>query len=97
MLIESRIRPDVIVLIDCESVGGVDKSSIKVDTDPDRVFQNAERVIKMVADHLADAMDQAHADIDIEFAVRVNSAAVVFVAQRPEEGQFRVRMTRKLV
>ncbi len=96
MLLESRLNDKTRLLIDCETVGGIDKNAATGNSDPDRVLECAVELIKHTAAQLAGGISvealPAPVRMEIEFGVRIDSNAVVALAQHPNSGQIRVRM-----
>lgn len=96
MLLESRLNDKTTLLIDCESVGGIDKNAPGGNAQPDRVMEYAVELIKNTASHIGHgiSVEQLPAPVmmEIEFGIRIDSNAVVALAQNPNSGQIRVRM-----
>ncbi|MFZ5480374.1 MAG: CU044_2847 family protein [Myxococcota bacterium] len=96
MLLESRLNDKATVIFDCESVGGLDKGAVSVTAHPDKIVPYALEVIRAVAGELGKAMDvpaeRKPRAMTIEFAVRVDSNAVVQIARGVEQGQFKVTL-----
>ena len=98
MLLESRLSDDTALFIDCETVGGFDKSQNDLDFHPDQAIENVCRIAGSIAAELAAAARGAAstkpspAGLELEFSVKVDSQATVSVARSPDAGQFRVRV-----
>ena len=98
MLLETRLPGDVALYIDCETVGGFDKGGGMGGFDPDEVVQNVVKTATGLAAALAASATGAAearpvpANIELEFGLRVDSNAVVSVAQNPAAGQFKVKV-----
>lgn len=99
MLLESRLSDDTTLFIDCETVGGFDKSSTSDEFfHPDEAIQNVCRIAGQIASELAASAraaagtKPAPAGLELEFSVKVDSQATVSVARAPDAGQFKVRV-----
>lgn len=95
MLIESRLDAGVIY-IDAEAAGGLDKSILSGDFDPDRVLENVVGLVGVVAGKLSEAAGQASvavlapSRIEIRFGVKVDANSVVSVSRDAQDAQFQV-------
>jgi hypothetical protein len=95
MLIESRVEAGTLY-IDAEAAGGIDKSVLAGEFDPDRVLENVVGVVGLIAGKLSEAAGQASVSmlapsrIEIRFAVRVDANSVVSVSRDASGGQFQV-------
>ena len=99
MLLESRLSNDTVLFIDCETVGGFDKSASSDDLfHPDEALRHVCRIAGQVASELAASAREAAgtkpapAGLELEFSVKVDSRATVSVARSPDAGQFKVRV-----
>ncbi len=96
MLLESRINDRCTLLIDAETVGGIDKGSQSSHSHPDKMVPLVVEMIRGVAENLGAAVnvDAPHApnEMDVTFTVRMDSNAVVSIARSPEAGQFQVTL-----
>ncbi len=94
MILESRIDPKVLLLIDCESSAGIDKSEGGgAHNDPDKVLENVRSVVQSISSELAAGLSLTPAQsVQIAFAVRVNGNGSVVVAQNLDGGQFQVTL-----
>ena len=96
MLLESRLDNRTTLVIDAESVGGIDKGALSESGHPDRIVESAVRMIRIVAGRLGEAAQveggAAPTSMEVTFAVRVDSNAVVSMARTPDDGQFRVTL-----
>jgi hypothetical protein len=94
MLLESRIDDRTTIVIDAEAAGGIDKGALSVSGHPDRVVSNGISAIRALAKAFTEgfAGDGLPPEMDLTFALRVDSNAVVSLSRRPDEGQFRVTM-----
>jgi|GEM_PF-2202982 len=98
MLLESRLADDTPLFIDCETVGGFDKSDAGTDFHPDDAIKHVCTIAGQVANELAKAARAAAGakpspgGLELEFAVKVDSKATVSVARNPNDGQFKVRV-----
>lgn len=94
MLLESRLSEKLVLYIDAESVGGVDKSQLAVSADPDHILRNTVAAVRAAAEQLGEGLNTqgrpAPVTMEVHFGIRVDSNAVVAIARTPEEGQFRV-------
>lgn len=95
-LIESRINDHATLVIDSEAVGGIDKGTLSVHSHPDKIAASAIHAIRTLAEELGTSMivDTKNAPVamEIQFAVRIDSGAVVQIGRTPEAGQFRVTL-----
>ncbi len=95
MLIESRVESGILY-IDAEASGGIDKSVLSGDFDPDRVLENVVGLVGVVAGKLSEAAGQASvavlapSRIEIRFGVKVDGNSVVSVSRNATDGQFQV-------
>ncbi|MBL8615250.1 MAG: hypothetical protein JNM72_06555 [Deltaproteobacteria bacterium] len=98
MLLETRIGGKVPLFVDCETVGGFDKGGGAGGFDPDEVVENVVKTASGLAQALAASATGAAearpvpAAIELEFGLRVDSNAMISVAQNPSQGQFKVRV-----
>jgi hypothetical protein len=96
MLIESRLNDKATVIFDCESVGGIDKGTVSVASHPDKIVPFAMEAIRAVASELGAAMNAPGAKppvmMRVEFAVRVDSNAIVQIARNVDQGQLKVTL-----
>lgn len=97
MLLESKVTDRCTLVIDCETVGGIDKGSLTVVSHPDKVVPQAIGMIRGLAEELGASLhleNQSHppAKLRVEFTVKVDSNAVVQVARNGETGQFKVTL-----
>ena len=98
MLLESRLSDDTVLFIDCETVGGFDKSDAAGDFRPDDAISHVCKLAGDVAMELSRATAAAArgkpspAGLELSFAIKVDSKATVAVARNPNEGQFKVRV-----
>ncbi len=96
MLLESRINDKATLVFDCESVGGIDKGAISVTSHPDKVVPSAMEAIRAVAAEMGAALtaggERQPVMMRVEFAVRVDSNAIVQIARNVDQGQFKVTL-----
>ncbi len=93
MIIESRINPTTLLLIDCESSGAIEKGEGDGEANPDRAIHNLRTTLSIVAAELSNGLNlPSDKSVEVEFAVKVAQSGLVAIGQRPEEGQFRVRI-----
>ena len=98
MLLESRLSDDTVLLIDCETVGGFDKSDATSDFHPDEAITNVCKLAGDVAMELSRTTSAAAkgkpspAGLELSFSIKIDSKAAVSVARTPNDGQFRVRV-----
>lgn len=95
MLLESRIDDRTILVIDAESVGGIDKGSLTVHSHPDKIMTRTVEIIRAVATQVVAAVDVGAAsptEMEVDFAVRVDSNATVALSRKADEGQFHVTL-----
>ena len=95
MLLESRLDERTILVIDAESVGGIDKGGLTVHSHPDKVMPRTVEIIRAVAGQLVAAVDASGAtaaEMEVSFAVRIDSNATVALSRKPDEGQFHVTL-----
>lgn len=95
MLIESRLESGV-VYIDAEAAGGIDKSVLTGEFDPDRALENVVGLVGTISGKLSEAAGQASvammapSRVEIRFGVKVDANSVVSVARNARDGQFQV-------
>jgi hypothetical protein len=96
MLLETRIDDKTTLVLDCESVGGIDKGTLSVTSHPDKVLTSTIAAIRAVGAQLGTAaqVESAHPPdgMEVVFGVRVDSNAVVSLARSHETAQFRVTL-----
>ncbi len=98
MLLETRLNANAPLYVDCETVGGFDKGGGMGGFDPDEVVANVVATATGLAVALAASATGAAearpvpANIELEFGLRVDSNAVISVAQNPAAGQFKVKV-----
>lgn len=96
MLLESRLNERCTLVLDCESVGGIDKGALSVVADPDKVIPNAIHTVRGVAELFGEALvgESPHSPVAmrLEFTLKVDSNAVVQVARANEMGHFKVTL-----
>ena len=96
MLLESRLSDDTALFIDCETVGGFDKSDATSDFHPDDAIKNVCTIAGQVAAELASAARAAAGSkpspggLELAFSVKVDSKACVSIARNAGDGQFKV-------
>jgi hypothetical protein len=96
MLLESRLADDTALFIDCETVGGFNKSDTSDGFHPDDAIKNVCQIAGQVAAELASSARSAAGakpspgSLELEFAVRVDSNATVSIARNSNDGQFKV-------
>jgi hypothetical protein len=95
MLLETRFSDGTEVMLDCEAVSAIDKGETAGQAKPEDVLRRAMELGAGVARELAQAAQGAAAGkptpagIEAQFALRVDSNAVLSIARTPEEGQLR--------
>ncbi len=95
MLIESRLESGV-VYIDAEAAGGIDKSVLTGEFDPDRALENVVGLVGTISGKLSEAAGQASvammapSRVEIRFGVKVDANSVVSVARNARDGQFQI-------
>lgn len=93
MLLESQLNDRTMLVIDAESVGGLDKGASSLSGHPDKIVPRAIEIIQAVASQLGAAqVDNGASSMEIRFAVRVDSNSCVSIARSATEGQFQVLM-----
>ena len=96
MLLESRINERTTIIIDAETVGGIDKGGGVSSSHPDKALPSAMTLIRAVAETLGDAVPREGKSppdtMEVSFAVRVDSNGVVALAREVDAGQFRVTL-----
>lgn len=96
MLLESRLNEKLTLLIDCESLGGVEKAAVGSGSHPDKVMANVVSTVRATALELGNALDtsvpNAPVMMEVEFAVRVDSNSIVSLARNANDGHFRIRL-----
>ncbi|MDP2313296.1 MAG: CU044_2847 family protein [Pseudomonadota bacterium] len=96
MLLESRINERTTLVIDAESVGGIDKGALSTRSHPDTAIPAVMAAIRAVAETLGEAArvggSAPPSGMEVTFTVRIDSNAVVSVARTPDAGQFRVTL-----
>lgn len=96
MLLESKLNDRCVLVFDCESVGGIDKGSLSVVADPDRVIQNAMNAVRGIAETFGEALvgESPHSPsgMRLEFTLKTDNNAVVQIARANEMGHFKVTL-----
>lgn len=96
MLLESRINERCTLLIDAETVGGIDKGSQSSHSHPDKLVPLITAAIRGVAEGLGEAMNVTAAiepsEMEVSFTMRMDSNAVVSIARSADAGQFGVTL-----
>jgi len=98
MLLESRLQDGTALFIDCETVGGFNKSETAGDFHPDDAVTHVCKLAGEVAMELCRTTTAAAkgkpspSGLELEFAIKVDSKAVVSVARNPMDGQFKIRI-----
>ena len=95
MILEANLDQHGVLLIDCESEGGINKGGGQKNAHPDRVLSAAVSAIKAVHnDVLVTAVQSGAAPegMEIEFCLKVDSSGNVVIARSTADGQFRVRL-----
>ena len=94
MILETRLGPKTLLLIDCESTSAIDKGEGGGDNaDPDQVLTSARQVIQSIASELTGSLDlNSIQAVEVEFSVKISGSAAVVIGQRPGDGQFHVRL-----
>jgi hypothetical protein len=96
MLLESRIDDRLTLVVDCESVGSIDKGALTVRSHPDQILGSTVTAIRAIATQLGAAatLDRGTppSAMEVRFGVRVDSNAVVSLARAPEAAQFQVTL-----
>ena len=92
MILEARIDPKNVLLIDCEvsdAIGKHDGGS----SDPNEVVDNIRSLIQVLASEMAAGLELTPAQgVQVNFAVRVNHDGSVVLARRPDDGQIHVSL-----
>ena len=91
MLLETIIHDDVYVFIDAEPAAGIAKGGV-VSHSPDMALENMLKLAGQVTTRLREAIppDTSPDEVEISFAVRVDSNAAVSIARQPTDGQFHI-------
>lgn len=95
MLIESRVEEGTIY-IDSEASGGIDKSVLTGEFDPDKILENVVGLVGLISGKLSEAAGQASvavlapSRVEIRFGVKVDGNSVVSVSRNATDGQFQV-------
>ena len=96
MLLESHLTDRLVLLIDCENQGGVDKNAAGSGAHPDEILDNAVTIIQAAAERLGAGLSLAGAaapvTMEVEFGVRVDANAVVSLARNPADAHFKVKL-----
>jgi hypothetical protein len=96
MLLECKVHERGMLVLDAETVGGIDKSVMSTTSHPDVVVEHAVEMIRSVANSFGEALSRELGDppseMSVQFAIKVDSNSVVQVARRLEDGQFRVTL-----
>ncbi len=93
MLLESNLNDRTTLIIDAESVGGIDKGALTVQSHPDKIVPRAIEMIKAMADQLGSVAKAPGApEMEVSFAVRVDSNSIVSIARTTESGQLLVTL-----
>ncbi len=96
MLLESHLGDGLVLFIDVENQGGVDKNAVGSGAHPDMIVDNAIILIQAAAERMGAGLSMqgpvAPVTMEVEFGVRVDANAVVALARCPEEGHFRVKL-----
>jgi hypothetical protein len=96
MLLESRINDRTTIIIDAETVGGIDKGGGVAFSHPDKALPNAMTLIRAVAETLGEGIPSGTNTppdtMEVTFAVRVDSNAIVSLARAVDAGQLRVTL-----
>lgn len=96
MLLETHLTDRLVLLIDCENQGGVDKNAVGSGAHPDDILKSTVTLIQAAADRLGAGLSlktqPAPVSMEVEFGVKVDANAVVALARRPEDGHFRVKL-----
>lgn len=96
MLLESRINEKVTLLIDCESVGGVDKNSVGGNSHPDDALNSAVAIIQAAAETLGAGLSlrgsPAPVTMEVKFGVKVDANAIVALSRNLDEAHFQVTL-----
>ena len=98
MLLESRLDGGIL-FIEAEAAGGIDKSSIPGDFQPDLVVNNVISVVSGFSRALAEAANQssmalpAPSSLEVKFGVRVDSNSVVSISRNLDVSQFHIKVT----
>ncbi len=96
MLLETRINDRATLVIDAEAVGGIDKSSTSINSNPDKVMSAAMAAIRAVAENVGEAglvdATTPPSEMEVSFTVRVDSNSTVSIARSPDAGQLRVTL-----
>lgn len=94
MFLESRINEKLTILVDAETVGGLDKSQFNVNADPDHILDNAMAVMAVCAEKMGAALSTAGKAapvlMELRFGIKVDSNAVVSISRSLDEAQFQV-------
>lgn len=94
MFLESRINEKLTILVDAETVGGLDKSQLNVNADPDHILDNAMAVMAVCAEKMGAALStagsKAPVTMEIKFGIKVDSNAIVSISRNTSEAQFHV-------
>ncbi len=96
MLLESRLKGGLLLLIDCENAGGVDKNAAGSNAHPDEVLESVVTIVQTAAETLGAGLSlrgtPAPVSMEVEFGVRVDANATVALARQPDQAHFRVRL-----
>jgi hypothetical protein len=93
MLLESILPSKMTLVIDCENTSAITKSESGEQGDPDRVLENVRAIVLNIASELAEGLSLSPVKaVEVDFGLKISSAGQVMVGQRPEDGQFRIRL-----
>lgn len=94
MLLESRVNDKVTLLIDCESVGGVDKNSVGGNSLPDDALKSTIAIIQAAAETLGAGLSLAGSSppvmMEVKFGVKIDANAIVSLSRNPQDAHFQV-------
>lgn len=96
MLLETRVNDKIKLLIDCESIGGVDKNAVGGNSHPDDAFKSTIAIIQAAAETLGAGLslevNPAPVMMEVKFGVRIDANAIVSLSRTLQEAQFQVCM-----
>ena len=96
MLLESRVNEKVMLLIDCESAGGVDKNSVGGGALPDDAFNSTIKIIQAAAETLGAGLSlagtPAPVTMEVKFGVKIDANSIVSLARTPNDAHFQVTL-----
>ena len=92
----TRLDESTQCLIECETSGAFSKSDLEIKPDPEQAVIIAMSTIVKIAEVMGRNSAQLKSaganEFDIDFGIKVDGVGSVMIAQRVDEGQFRVAL-----